>query len=96
MKVKLSRKAEADLEAIADWIAKDDPNMAWRFSVQLRAECTSLQDMSQRHPVFSKKQGEVIHRKVYGQYLIFYIILSDRVEIVRIFHGAQDYLRFLN
>lgn len=96
MKVRLSRKAEADIESIADWIAKDDPNAAWRFAVDLRAECSNLEEMPERHPVYSQKHGEVIRRKVHGQYLIFYIVTSNIVYIIRIIHGAQDYARFLD
>ena len=96
MKVRLSRKAEADLESIAEWIAKHDPRAAWRFTRRLRAECASLQKMPERNPVHSQKDGEVIRRMIHRQYLIFYRIFGDRIEIIRIIHGAQDYARFLD
>jgi plasmid stabilization system protein ParE len=47
-------------------------------------------------PPIQRENGEVIRRKVHGQYLIFYTVASDRIEIVRVIHGAQDYARFFD
>jgi plasmid stabilization system protein ParE len=37
----------------------------------------------------------VLRRKVYGNYLIFYDIGPDAVEILRILHGARDYAQIV-
>jgi toxin ParE1/3/4 len=36
-----------------------------------------------------------IRRAVYGQYLIFYRITTDAVEIVHVLHGARDFASIL-
>ena len=36
-----------------------------------------------------------MRRCPYGNYLIFYSILPEQIEVGRIFHGARDYMRLL-
>jgi plasmid stabilization system protein ParE len=50
-----------------------------------------LGDMPQAFPLVSRYEHLGIRRRVYRDYLIFYRIDVDRVSIVRILHGAQDY-----
>jgi plasmid stabilization system protein ParE len=51
VKVRFTASAEADLEAIVDWIAEDDPGRAASFVVELRGRCLSLADEPNRFPV---------------------------------------------
>src|SRR4051812_30389480 len=50
MIVTLSAEAERDLEAIGDYIARDDPARALTFLQQLRAKCLGLADFPERFP----------------------------------------------
>jgi toxin ParE1/3/4 len=45
MIVVITEAAEADLEAIADWIAEDNPARALTFVLELRQRCKTLADM---------------------------------------------------
>ena len=47
--------------------------------------------MPERHPLLRRHQSIGIRRRVHGNYLIFYRIDADRVEILHILHGAMDY-----
>jgi toxin ParE1/3/4 len=47
MIVDLTAAAEADLEAIGDYIAHDDPIRALSFVRELFRSCTELADMSE-------------------------------------------------
>ena len=37
-----------------------------------------------------------IRRRVFGPYLIFYRTENSEVKILRVIHGARDYLRILD
>ncbi len=45
MIVRLLPDAEADLEAIGDYIAGDNPTRAISFTAELREKCAALADM---------------------------------------------------
>jgi len=95
VKVRFLASAEADLETIADWIADDDPGRAASFVLELRERCLSLAEKPNRFPVARRVGGHVFRKLVYRDYLIFYRALADRVEIVRVLHGARDWAGLL-
>lgn len=37
----------------------------------------------------------MLRRKVFGNYLIFYDVGADAVEILHILHGARDYAQII-
>jgi plasmid stabilization system protein ParE len=47
MIVDLSAEAEHDLEAIGDYIARDNPHRAISFIRELRTKCLDLADVSE-------------------------------------------------
>ena len=91
MKVVLTRSAEADLESIGDWIAKDSPRRALTFIQELRTRCTELGDHPEAFPLVPRYETHGIRRRVYGNYLIFYRAEETQVTILYILHGARDY-----
>jgi plasmid stabilization system protein ParE len=95
VKVELSAKAEADLQVIARWIALDNPDAARAFSLQLRQKCAALSRSPRRFPLVRQVGGHDLRKRVHGRYLIFYVIWRDRIEVVRIVHGARDWASLL-
>jgi plasmid stabilization system protein ParE len=91
MKVILSKAAEADLESIADWIATDNPRRALTFTREPREACRSLAHAPLRYPFLARYERSGIRRRPHGNYLIFYRVMGETVEIVHIIHGARDY-----
>lgn len=91
MKVKLTARAESDLQIIARWIALDNPEAARTFAVQLRQKCAALSRSPKRFPVVREVERRDLRKRVHGRYLIFYTIFDDRVEVLRIVHGARDW-----
>ncbi|TRC92613.1 type II toxin-antitoxin system RelE/ParE family toxin [Mesorhizobium sp. WSM4303] len=79
-------QAEADLEAIGDYIALDNPFRAVTFIQELRRDCVELRTMPERYPLFERHRSRGIRRRVHGNYLIFYRV----GEILHILHGAMD------
>lgn len=90
MTVDFTAAAEADLEAIADYIARDNPVRALSFVRELVERCLSLAEMPEAFPVVSRYQHHGIRRRVHGRYLIFYRAQGDRITILHILNGAMD------
>lgn len=95
MIVHLSAEAEEDLERIADYIALDNPARAISFLQELRGKCLALADMPERFPLVPRYEASGVRRRGHGNYLIFYRVESEKVVIVHVLHGAQDYSAIL-
>lgn len=91
MKVVLTEAARADLEMIGDYIARDNPSRARSFVQELIAKTRSIGDAPEASPIVPRYEQFGIRRRVHGAYLIFYRIEADRVVVIHILNGAQDY-----
>jgi len=87
----LSAEAEHDLETIGDYIARDNPARAISFLRELRAKCLGLADLPERFPLVPRYEAMGMRRRGHANYLIFYRVEVERVVIIHILHGAQDY-----
>jgi toxin ParE1/3/4 len=95
MKVFTTPAAEADIEAIGSWIAKESPSRAISFVQQLRKSCRQVGDMPKGFIVVQRYLDFEIRRKPFRDYLIFYRIKNNAVEILHVVHGARDYSELL-
>jgi toxin ParE1/3/4 len=91
MIVHLSAEAEYDLETIGDYIARDNPARALTFLQELRSKCLGLADMPERFPLVPRYEATGVRRRGHGDYLIFYRVEAEKVIIIHILHGAQNY-----
>lgn len=91
MKLRFARSAETDLEAIADWIAKDNPARALTFVTELRDACQSIADYPEGWPLVPRFEDRGVRRKIHADYLIFYVIEGASVIVIHVLHGARDY-----
>ncbi len=83
------------LEAIADYIAADNPRRARSFVQEIRERCRLLgrfPESARRYPEVGKDAHILPHRN----YVIIYRNLPDQVLISRIIHGARDILAVLS
>jgi toxin ParE1/3/4 len=88
MRVRLSPEAIAELKAIQNYIAADNPRAASRIAVQLIAACDRLEHLPYRGRV-----GRVAGTRELTNvppYVITYQIEDDGVVILHIYHGRQD------
>jgi toxin ParE1/3/4 len=95
MIVHLTAEAEYDLETIGDYIARDNPARALSFLQELRSKCLGLTDMPERFPLVPRYEAEGVRRRVHRDYLIFYRVDREKVVILHILHGAQNYSAIL-
>jgi toxin ParE1/3/4 len=82
--------AEADLEAIGDYIAQGNPRRALTFIRELRQRCGQIADMPRAAPL-RPELGAGVRVVTFGRYLICYSERGDgQVVIERIVHGARS------
>lgn len=96
IRVVFTAEADADLAAIADYIAAESSRSAVRFVLDIQAACDAIGVMPLASPLAEELQGQGVRRKVYRRYLIFYRIAPEAVEILHIIHGARDLAAVLN
>jgi toxin ParE1/3/4 len=88
MAVVLSPEAIADLGHIRDYLGDRNPAAASRVAVQLVAACDALEHLPERgRPGRVRGTREIT---LIWPYVIVYRIIPNAVEIVRVWHGAQD------
>ena len=90
MIVELTVAAQADLEAIGDYIARDNPTRALSFIRELYRSCNELAEMPEAWPIVSRYEQYHIRRRVHGRYLIFYWVGAEQVTVLHILNGSMD------
>jgi len=95
MKVVLTDAALDDLIRIGRYITSDSPVRATTFVAELYDRCRQLGEMPMAFPFVPGREKTGIRRRRHGNYLIFYRISAEAVEIVHVLNGAQDYERIL-
>lgn len=95
-KVKIYPTAQQDLLEIIDYLNTLSPEAALRYYDLLTEQIASLSQMPERCP---KPKDLALAAKGYRylmveNYLVFYTISGDTVQIHRILYGRRDY-RFL-
>jgi toxin ParE1/3/4 len=82
-------KALADLAQIWDYIADHSEERADAFIAAIDAK---FQTLSQ-HPAMGRRREELapgLRSFAMGRYLIFYMPMTNGVDIVRVLHGFRD------
>ncbi len=98
MIVRLSPDAKAELEAIGDYIARDNPRRAASFIAELLEKCEGLATMPLGFPLVPRYGAHGIRLLVHGNYQIFYRTIGDPValvDVLHIVHGARNYTAIL-
>ncbi len=91
MKLVFTDEAKADLLQIGEWIAEDNPARALTFVDELEPRCARLTTMPRAYPLVRGHENGGVRRVPHGNYLIFYRVTADVVEILHVLHGARDY-----
>lgn len=89
MKIEYSPAIESDLEAVADYIARDNPRRALTFILEIYDEVTAIG----KHPLYYRLRPELgpdARLARFGRYVILFAVSGDTVRIERVVHGARD------
>lgn len=91
MRVVVTNKAKADLVEIGEFIRQNNPARAITFVDEILDHCASLADMPLAYTLIPRYEHHGIRRCAYRDYLVFYRVIEDRVEVIHILHGARNY-----
>ena len=89
MKIEYSRFVEDDLEAIAEYIARDNPPRALTLLFEIYEEIKAIG----RHPLHYRLRPELgpdARMARVGRYVILFAASEEGVKIERIIHGARN------
>lgn len=87
---RLSRQAQADIRGIKVFIARDNPVRALSYVQELRAKIEALAQA----PLIYRERPELmagVRAARHGNYLIFFRVNEDLVDVLRVRHGATDF-----
>jgi len=89
LEIRLTKRAEEDLNEIFNYVAQDNPDAAERFAQRLLKRTEILRTFPNAGRTFRKR--ERIRRLVEGPILILYTVhlQARQVEIRRFWHGAR-------
>ena len=95
--VRVLRRAERDLQAIYDLVAREAPLRADPFIDGLLAAIEALQEMADRGaaPRDPTLRGQGYRFLVHGRHLIFYKVLRAQVRVYRVVDGRRAYRGWL-
>ena len=89
-RLEYSTAAKHDVDGILSYIARDKPGAAARFAARLRARCELLV----KNPLVGEDCSLLrphMRRITIAGYLIFFRADEEKVEVIRIIHGARDW-----
>jgi plasmid stabilization system protein ParE len=89
-KIIWSFEATADLEAIADYIAKDSAFYAAALVQEIRDASRSLDQLSERGRIVPELSNPNIRELFVKEYRLIYSIEESRVVILGLIHGKRD------
>ena len=96
LKIEYSKKAEFDLEDIADFIAKDSKNRALSYLSKMQELIELISQNPNLGIACSSKNIKLKCRiLIFEAYLIFYKVIEKSVLIIRILHSSVNYKKIL-
>jgi plasmid stabilization system protein ParE len=90
MKVVVTQAAFDDLLRIGAYIRRHNPARARTFIDEIEDRCLRLGATPFAFPLMPNHEHSGIRRRPYGDYLIFYRVGEEAVEILHALHGARD------
>jgi toxin ParE1/3/4 len=68
----------------------DNPTRALSFVEELLDRCLALADTHMAYPLVPRYERFGIRRYVHGNYLIFYRLQPEQIEVIHVLQGARD------
>jgi len=92
--IERSPQAEADLEALLEALHRRDPAIAERYATAFHEKGRMLAQF----PELGRLRTEIaphVRSTLVHPYVLFYRIVGDEVQILRILHGRRDLRRIM-
>jgi addiction module RelE/StbE family toxin len=91
MRLEYSRDAISDLKRLRTFIAEHNPTAAIRVASEMKQGVEALKSHPKLgHGVLHATDPESIRDLVLGKYVVRYLLLQERVVILRIWHHLED------
>jgi plasmid stabilization system protein ParE len=94
MRIRFSSLVEGDLDAIADYIAQENPARAVSFLREIGAKMHAIE----QNPLLYQLRpeiGEGARMATVGRYVILFRVTGKAVRIERVVYGGRDLLTLL-
>jgi|CXWL01.1.fsa_nt_gi toxin ParE1/3/4 len=93
--VRLTPKADSDVDSCFLWIHKDNPSAAIKFIDDVEQTCNALAQMpsigSRHYADIALVRGiRMIAVNNFKNYLLFFTEYETHIEVIRLLHGARD------
>ena len=89
MRIRWTHAAAADMKAIYDYLTEHEPHLARSTVIELRQSIRSLKEFPHMgRPGREEGTRELLHQRL--PQIVVYRVKEDAVEILRIWHPAQD------
>lgn len=88
MRVVYTGPAKADQDRIRDYLKERNPAAAKKLAALIRARLRLLKTQPYMGPAVEERPA--VRELVVESYVLVYRVLDDRIEILRVWHGAQD------
>lgn len=88
----VTESAQADLDQIWLFIARDNPDAADHFLSSLLNRCQSYANQ----PLLAEQRPEIgsdVRCFSVGHYVVFYLPLAEGIQVSRVIHGSRDIRR---
>ncbi|MGZ8435300.1 MAG: type II toxin-antitoxin system RelE/ParE family toxin [Candidatus Binatia bacterium] len=85
-----TESANSDLESIVEYILRDSEFYAAAIARELVTAARSLSNLVARGRTVPEYQNVQIRELIVRRYRLIYRIGSDRIEVLRIIHGARQ------
>lgn len=88
LRIVLRPEAEADLLAARDWYEQERSELAEAFADSFEAMIARIEATPELYAVALKNVRRGKLRRF--PYLVYYRVLSDRIEVLGVLHGSRD------
>jgi plasmid stabilization system protein ParE len=84
----LRPEAQADIQTAHDELERNQAGLGRRFAAQLREALERVEVMPELYGVVWQDVRAVRIRRF--RYVVYYVVFSDRVEVLAVMHGSRD------
>ncbi len=90
MQIRWSEPAHADILALRDYIVRDSPFYARRFTERLVESVEILRDFPRIGRLVPEADREDVRELIFHEYRIIYLVEAEQVTILTVVHGSRD------
>ncbi len=90
MRIRWSDVARGDVLALRDYISRDSPHYARRFTEQLVESVEKLIDFPRMGRRVPEADRDDVRELIFHAYRIIYLIETEQVTILSVVHGSRN------